>query len=449
MGKLFGTDGVRGIANKDLTPALAFKLARAGVDVLARGKKRPKFVLGTDTRLSSDMLESAMIAGLCSVGCDVIPVGVVPTPAVAYLIRYYGAEGGAMVSASHNPAEYNGIKFFDGKGYKLDDSKEKIIENKVFQIPDKPEPPLIGADLGRNLRRPESIRYYADFLKNTLSHSFKGLRLGVDCANGAAYKVAPLVLEELGASIRVINDRPDGLNINARCGSTDPGALAALVREEGLDLGLAFDGDADRLIAVDERGNIIDGDYIMAICARRLKEQGSLAKDTIVTTVMSNLGLHEAMESIKCSIEETPVGDKYVLERMIKKGYNFGGEQSGHIIFFDHNTTGDGLLTALQLIDSIKHFGESLSKLCSTVRKYPQVLVNAKVKDANKKAYWDDRIISDEVKRVKERLKNNGRLLIRPSGTEPFIRVMLEGGDIKQLEQYARNLAELIENRLA
>ncbi len=449
MGKLFGTDGVRGIANKELTPELAFRLARAGADILSNGKKRPRFVLGTDTRLSSDMLENAIAAGLCSVGSDAIIVGIAPTPAVAYLVRHFNADGGIMVSASHNPAQYNGIKFFDRRGYKLDDHEEEIIENKVYQTPAETGSPCLGGDLGRNIRRPEGIQYYADFLKDTVFHSFKGLRLGVDCANGAAYRVAPSVLKDLGADVSVINDTPDGLNINARCGSTDPGALAALVKKKGLDIGLAFDGDADRLIAVDEKGNIVDGDYIMAICARRFKEQGTLAKDALVATVMSNLGLHEAMNNIGCVVEETRVGDRYVLQRMMDRGYNLGGEQSGHIIFLDYNTTGDGLLTALQVIDSIKYFGESLSELCSIVQKYPQVFINARVKEANKKVYQKDRIINDEIERVKNRLKGNGRLLVRPSGTEPFIRVMLEGRNTDQLKEYAENLATLIENRLA
>lgn len=446
-GKLFGTDGVRGIANGKLTADLAFKLARAGAEILGDGMKRPKFVLGTDTRISADMLESAMVAGLCSMGSDAIVVGVVPTPAVAYLTRHLGAHGGIMVSASHNPAEYNGIKFFDRKGYKLDDDMERAIENITLKGTKKP--PCTGSDLGRKIVEAKGLKYYKDYLKGTVSGDFTGLEVGVDCANGSAFNIAPLVLTELGAKVSVMNDKPDGLNINKLCGSTHPEGLASLVKERDLDLGLAFDGDADRLIAVDNKGKIIDGDYIMAICAHRLKEQGTLAGDTVVATVMSNLGLHRAMEEIGCKVEETQVGDKYVLQRMMEKGYIFGGEQSGHIIFSELNTTGDGLLTALQLLESIKYFDKSLSQLCDSIEKFPQVLVNARVKDYNKEAYCEDGIIIDGIERVRDRLKGDGRLLVRPSGTEPFIRIMLEGRDTGQLRLYAEELASLIENRLA
>jgi phosphoglucosamine mutase len=447
MGKLFGTDGVRGIANEELTPDLAFKLARAGADVLGKGISRPRFVLGTDTRLSSDMLESAMVAGLCSVGSDAIMVGVVPTPAVAYLIRHLGADGGIVISASHNPAQYNGIKFFDRNGYKLDDDVEEEIENVVFNGTDVVA--CTGGDLGKRIEGTKGTRYYADYLKSTVSGNFEGLKVAIDCANGAAFKVAPLVLEELGAEVSVINDNPDGLNINVGCGSTHPEGLASFVKEKGLDIGLAFDGDADRLIAVDSNGQIIDGDFIMAICARRLKMQGKLAADTVVATVMSNLGLHKALKDIGCRVEETKVGDRYVLQRMMEKGYSLGGEQSGHIIFLDLNSTGDGLLTALQLLDSIKYFGKSLSELCSTMKKYPQVLVNAKVKNSNKEAYRQDSVICSEIEKIQNQLQGNGRVLIRPSGTEPVVRIMLEGQDTEQLRHYAENLAKLIESRLA
>jgi phosphoglucosamine mutase len=447
MGKLFGTDGVRGIANEELTSDLAFKLARAGAFVLGNGIKRPKFVLGTDTRLSSDMLESAMVAGLCSAGSDAVLVGVVPTPAVAYLIRHLGADGGIVISASHNPAQYNGIKFFDRKGYKLDDDVEEAIEAKVLE--GGAEVPCTGGDLGRRINESKGVRYYVDFLKGTVSGGFEGLKVGVDCANGAAYKAAPLVLEELGAQVSVINDTPDGININARCGSTHPEGLASFVKEKGLDIGLAFDGDADRLIAVDGGGEIIDGDYIMAVCAQRLKEQGKLSGDTVVATVMSNLGLHKALDEIGCRVEETKVGDRYVLERMMEKGYSLGGEQSGHIIFLDINTTGDGLLTALQLLESVKYFGKSLSDLCSTMQKFPQVLVNARVKNSNKEAYQKDEVILSEIEKIQNQLEGNGRVLIRPSGTEPLVRIMLEGQDAGQLKQYAENLAKVIESRLA
>jgi len=445
MGKLFGTDGVRGIANNELTSDLAFKLAQAGAKVLGQGIEKPKFVIGTDTRLSSDMLESAMVAGLCSVGSDAILAGVVPTPAVAYLIRRLDADGGIVISASHNPAQYNGIKFFDRHGYKLEDGMEEAIEQRVLTGTDAGL--CAGEALGRKTVETKGVEYYIDYLKGTVSGSFEGMRVAVDCANGAAYMAAPSVLKELGAQVRIINDKPNGLNINVDCGSTHPGGLASFVKEEGLDLGLAFDGDADRVIAVDNRGRVIDGDYIMAICGRRLKQEGKLAGNTVVATVMSNIGLHKAMEGIGCRVEETQVGDRYVLQRMKEKGYSFGGEQSGHIIFLEHNTTGDGLLSALQLLESIKYFDSSLAELCSTMEKYPQVLVNARVENSKKESYREDTVICSEIDRIQNQLKGNGRLLIRPSGTEPLVRIMLEGQDTKQLQLYADNLATLIESR--
>lgn len=444
---LFGTDGVRGIANEDLTPDLAFELARAGAYVLGSDKKRPKFVIGMDTRLSSDMLESAIVAGLCSAGSDAVCVNVLPTPAVAYLIRYLGADGGIMVSASHNPARYNGIKFFDRNGYKLRDDTERQIEGALSDNAAMPR--CTGADIGRRIVEEKAAESYMDFLAGTVSESLKGLKIGVDCANGAAFKVAPFVLEKLGARVSVINNNPDGLNINDQCGSTYPEGLSSFVKAEGLNMGLAFDGDADRLIAIDERGNMVDGDYIMAICARRLKAQGKLAQSTIVATVMSNLGLHEAAGSMGCKVEETNVGDKYVLERMMQKGYSLGGEQSGHIIFLEYNTTGDGILTALQLLDSMKYFNKTLSQLCDGIKKYPQVLINANVKDEKKCLYGKDAAICDEIEKIENWLKGSGRVLIRPSGTEPLVRIMLEGRDTVRLKMYAENLARLIENRLA
>ncbi len=446
MGKLFGTDGVRGIANRELTAELAYKLAQAGAAVLGRGIDRPRFILGTDTRISSDMLESAMAAGLCSVGSNAVLVGVVPTPAVAYLIRHLNADGGIVISASHNPAEYNGIKFFDSRGYKLEDDMEEAIEEMVIngtgiKLSD-------GQNLGRKTAETGGTRYYIDYLKSTVSGSFEGMKVAVDCANGASYLAAPSILQELGANVRVINNKPDGLNINVDCGSTHPEGLASFVKEEEAHLGLAFDGDADRVIAVDGEGRIVDGDYIMAICGRRLKEQGRLANDTVVATVMSNLGLHRAMEQAGCRVEETRVGDRYVLQRIREKGYNFGGEQSGHIIFLEHNSTGDGLLSALQLLESIKFFGRSLAELRDTMEKFPQVLVNVEVENSKKDSYRQDRVICSEIDRIESQLKNNGRVLIRPSGTEPLVRIMMEGQDAGQLRLYADNLARLIESRL-
>lgn len=446
MGRLFGTDGVRGIANKELTVELAFKLAQAGASVLGRGIDKPKLVIGTDTRISADMLESSMISGLCSVGCNAVWVGVVPTPAVAYLTRRLGADGGIVISASHNPVEYNGIKFFNREGYKLEDEIEEEIEKLVL---DGAEIERSAVErLGRRINEIKGTRYYIDYLKSTVSRSFEGIRIAVDCANGAAYKAAPSILKELGADVKIINSKPNGLNINVNCGSTHPEDLADYVREVGADIGLAFDGDADRLIAVDNKGRIVDGDYIMAICAWRLKEEGKLAKNTVVATVMSNLGFHKAMEKIGCKVEETVVGDRYVLQRMKEKGYNFGGEQSGHIIFLDYNTTGDGILSALQLLESVKYFGKSLADLCSVMEKYPQVLVNARVDNSRKNAYKEDAIVCSEIERIDQELKGNGRVLIRPSGTEPLVRIMLEGKNKHQLQFFAENLAKLIESRL-
>lgn len=446
MGNLFGTDGVRGIANKELTAQLAFKLAQAGANILGRGIDRPKIVVGTDTRISADMLENALVSGLCSAGCDAICVGVVPTPAVAYLTRRFKANGGVVISASHNPVEYNGIKFFNREGYKLEDEVEEEIERLVFQSRELKD--VSGKDLGRRINQTRATRYYIDFLKSTVKNNFEGMKIVVDCANGAAYKAAPAVLEELGADVKAVNDKPTGLNINVNCGSTHPEGLMNIVKEIGADIGLAFDGDADRLIAVDDKGRIVDGDYIISICGQRLKEEGRLVDNTIVATVMSNIGMHKAMEKIGCKVEETSVGDRYVLQRMREKGYNLGGEQSGHLIFLDYNTTGDGILSALQLIETIKVSGKNLSKLSSIMKKYPQVLVNAKVQGSNKSAYKQDAIICSEIERVEEEIKGNGRLLIRPSGTEPLVRVMLEGENKNQLQFYAENLARLIESRL-
>lgn len=446
MGELFGTDGVRGIANRELTADLAFRLAQAGATILGHGKKKPRLVVGTDTRISADMLESALVAGLCSAGCDAICVGVVPTPAVAYLTRRLKADGGVVISASHNPVEYNGIKFFNSEGYKLEDEIEEEIEDIVLN--NRHMGPVPVNRLGRRINEVKGTRYYIDYLKGTVKHSFEGMKIAVDCANGAAYKAAPAILKELGAEVRIINNKPTGLNINVNCGSTYPNEIKGYVRDVGADVGLAFDGDADRLIAIDNKGEVVDGDYIMAICGRRLKEEGRLAKDTIVATVMSNLGLHKAMNAIGCRIEETAVGDKYVLQRMKEKGYNLGGEQSGHIIFLDYNTTGDGILSALQLLEAIKISGKSLSELRTVMHKYPQVLVNARVENSRKDAYKEDVIICSEIERIEEELQGKGRLLIRPSGTEPLIRIMIEGENLQQLQFYANNLAKLIESRL-
>jgi len=449
MGKLFGTDGVRGIANRDLTPELAYKLGRIGAYILSKdNNKRSKVVIGKDTRISGDLLESAMTAGFLSMGVDVISVGVIPTPAVAYLTRYLGADIGVVISASHNPAEYNGIKFFNSEGYKLPDSVEEEIEEYILNDRDV-DVRMEGKDVGVIIYDENSIDEYTDFLKTTLNCDFKGLKIAVDAGNGAAYKSAPKLLKDLGAEVVIINDNPDGTNINKGCGSTDPEVIAELVKKVQANIGVSFDGDADRLIAVDENGEVVDGDHIMAICGVNLKKHGKLNRDTIVGTVMSNIGLEVAMKEYGCNVVQTKVGDRYVLEEMVKEGYSLGGEQSGHVIFLDYNTTGDGLLTAIQLIATMKEEGKKLSELSRIMTSYPQVLVNAKIKKENKEAYKDDSVIMKEITAIEEKLAGEGRVLIRPSGTEPLVRVMLEGKNQEELNTLATNLAKLIEERLS
>lgn len=449
MGKLFGTDGVRGIVNKDLTPELAYKLGRVGAHMLAggNGNRKPKVIIGKDTRVSGDLLESAITAGSLSMGIDVISLGVAPTPAVAYLTRYLGADFGIVISASHNPAEYNGIKFFDGKGYKLLDEAEDKIEEYIVNhgdVNNRAESKAVGLIIDdRN-----SIDEYVNFLKTTLDCDFKGFKIAIDAGNGAAYKVAPKLLRNLGADVFVINDKPDGININKDCGSTNPEKVAELVRRTNADIGVSFDGDADRLITVDEKGNIIDGDRMMAICATNFKKYGKLKNNTVVSTVMSNMGFEVAMKNHGCNVIRTKVGDRYVLEEMVKGGYSLGGEQSGHIIFLDHNTTGDGLLTAVQLIAVMKKEEKRLSQLADVMTPYPQVLMNAEVKKENKQKYREDPVIIEKIKAVEEKMAGQGRVLIRPSGTEALIRVMLEGKNQNELNILATNLADLIEERL-
>ncbi len=447
MGKLFGTDGVRGVANKDLTAQLAYQLGRAGAYILTNGKKKSKIVIGRDTRISGDMLASALVAGILSIGSDALCVGIVPTPAVAYLTRYYGADAGVVISASHNPVEYNGIKFFSKDGFKLPDEMEEEIEEIIKNRKEIDIYPW-GSSIGRKIELDDAIKQYTNFLKGTIPIDLRGLKIAVDCANGASYVAAPSLLSALGAEIKVIHHKPDGLNINLNCGSTYPEEIQKLVTNCGADIGLAFDGDADRVIAVDEKGEIIDGDKIMAICATALKEKGKLAKNTVVATVMSNMGLDKALQKSGCRIVKTKVGDRYVLEKMQQEGYVLGGEQSGHIIFLEHNTTGDGLLSALQLLAVMKEKNQSLSKLASIMTKYPQVLINAKVNNEKKRNYMDDEVIAAEIKNLEDIMAEEGRVLIRPSGTEPLVRVMLEGKNQEQMQSLAQELAKLIEERL-
>lgn len=448
MGKLFGTDGVRGIANKELTAELAYKLGRIGAYILTKDiNKKAKVVIGKDTRISGNLLESAISSGFLSMGVDVVSLGVIPTPAVAYLTRHLNADFGVVISASHNPAEYNGIKFFNSKGYKLSDAIENEIEEYILN--DKDVDVIIeGKDVGIIINDQNSINEYTDFLKTTLNCDFKGLKVALDVGNGAVYKPAPKLFKDLGAEITVINDKPDGININKGCGSTNPEVISKLVKETGSDIGLSFDGDADRLIAVDEKGKVVNGDHIIAICGMHLKKQAKLKNNTVVATVMSNIGLEIAMKEYGCNVVKTKVGDRYVLEEMVKEDYSLGGEQSGHIIFLEHNTTGDGLLTGIQLIATMKEENKPLSELSKIMTSYPQVLVNAKVNNENKYNFEKDSEIIEEVKAVEKKLSGQGRVLIRPSGTEPLVRVMLEGKNQDKLNVLATNLAKLIEEKL-
>jgi len=448
MRKYFGTDGVRGVANTELTCDLAYKLGRAGGYVLAKGKEKVKVIVGKDTRISGDMLESALIAGLMSVGCDVITVGVIPTPGVAYLTKKYEADCGVVISASHNPVEYNGIKFFNKEGYKLDDAIEFEIEEYIDDI-EKVEYYPTASKVGKKVYKHDAQRDYIEYLKSIVNVDFKGLKVVLDCANGAAYTVAPKVFEELGANVITINSEPDGNNINDNCGSTHPDKLQEAVLAHKANLGLAYDGDADRLIAVDENGNIVDGDHIMILSAIHLKKKNELAQNTLVVTVMSNIGLTIAAKENGINLATTAVGDRYVLEEMKKTGYNLGGEQSGHMIFLDYNTTGDGVLSSLILAKIVLEENKSLSELASVMTQYPQVLVNARIKNENKNRYMEYPDIKSEIEKIEELLEGCGRVLIRPSGTEPLVRVMLEGKEEGQIKELATNLANLIQEKLS
>ncbi len=447
MGKLFGTDGVRGVANSELTPELAYKLGRAGAFVLTKEKHRPKIVIAKDTRLSGDLLGAALEAGILSVGADVLDIGIMPTPAAAYLTQYYQADAGVVISASHNPYEYNGIKFFNHAGYKLDDAIEEEIENIILNDINIQTAP-IGKDLGKKATMTDALDQYTSFLASTIDITFKDLKVVIDCANGASYQAAEKVLTTLGATVCAIHNQPDGININVQCGSTHPQDLTKKVIEEQAHIGLAFDGDADRLIAVDEKGNIIDGDVIIYICSKMLKQENKLKNNLVTATVMSNIGFYKALENIDCDVETTKVGDRYVLERMLEKDSIIGGEQSGHIIFLEHTTTGDGILSGLQLLKALKLSGKKLSELSCEVTIYPQVLINAKVHNGNKHSYEKDEVIVDAIKKLEDKMASEGRVLIRPSGTEPLVRVMLEGKNQSEIQVLAKDLADLIETRL-
>lgn len=447
MDRMFGTDGVRGIANTELTAQIAYSLGRAGAYVLTEGAHKPKILVAKDTRISGDMLESALVAGILSVGAEAVILGVVPTPAVAYLTRKYNADAGVMISASHNPVEYNGIKFFNNKGYKLSDELEdeiqRVIESNFEKVPSP-----IGIDLGREIIEVAALDDYTEFAKQTIPYNLKGMKIALDCANGASYKSAVKAFRDLGADVFVINDNPDGTNINKNCGSTHPEELMDYVVKKGCDLGFAFDGDADRCLAVDEKGRLVNGDFILMLCANYLKEIGKLKEDTLVVTVMSNLGLDIACNKLGIKLEKTKVGDRYVLEEMTKDNYVLGGEQSGHVIFLDYNTTGDGLVTALQVASIVKKKEKTLSELCSVMKELPQVLVNATVPNDKKNIYLEDAEIIKAIKNIELKLNGVGRVLIRPSGTEPLVRVMLEGENQAEIDEMAHGLANLILSKI-
>ena len=443
MGRMFGTDGVRGIANEELTAEIAYNLGRAGAYVLTEGAHKPKILVGKDTRVSGDMLEAALVAGILSVGAEAVILGVVPTPAIAHLTREYGADVGIMISASHNPVEYNGIKFFDERGYKLSDELEDEIQ-RIIESGFEGVPSPVGGLIGKSSFEVGALNDYIDFAKQTIAVNLEGLKVALDCANGASYKAAVKTFRDLGAEVYIINDNPDGTNINENCGSTHPEELMDYVVRKGCDIGFAFDGDADRCLAVDEKGNLINGDFILIICAKYLKKINRLKDDTVVVTVMSNLGFDIACKNMEVNALKTKVGDRYVLEEMINGKYVLGGEQSGHIIFLEYNTTGDGLVTALQLAAILKKEKRPVSELCSIMKELPQVLANAVVPNEKKNIYLEDQEIKAEIKRIEDALEGKGRVLIRPSGTEPLVRVMLEGENQQEINKLAHNLANMI-----
>ncbi|HJA46652.1 MAG TPA: phosphoglucosamine mutase [Candidatus Limosilactobacillus excrementigallinarum] len=445
--KYFGTDGVRGVANKDLSPELAFRVGRAGGYVLTRHseRKRPQVLVSRDTRISGQMLENALVAGLLSVGIEVLRLGVVTTPGVAYLVRAQEADAGVMITASHNPIQYNGIKYFGSDGFKLSDELEYEIEQILdASTDDLPRPSDDGLGVVEDYK--EGALKYTSFLEQTISTELTGLKVVVDAANGATSDFVSNLFADVEVDFVPINDQPDGLNTNLNCGSTHPEGLQKAVVENQADLGIAFDGDGDRCIAVDAEGNIVDGDKIMYICGKNMDENGRLKKDTVVTTVMSNLGMYKALEAHGMKSVKTKVGDRYVVEEMLKNGYNLGGEQSGHIIFLDHNTTGDGMLTALQLLQVMKLTGKSLAELAADVTTYPQELVNIRV--ADKQAAMNNDKLQTVIKEVETEMNGDGRVLVRPSGTEPLLRIMAEAPTKELVHDYVMKIAAVAKAEL-
>lgn len=449
MGRLFGTDGIRGISNRDLTCELATQLGRAAALVLtSKSNRHPRVLIGKDTRLSSDMLECAMAAGLCSVGASVVTLGVIPTPAVAYLVEKYKADAGIMISASHNSFEYNGIKIFSGDGFKLPDELEERIEDIILGKSDISGEFPGDSGIGTVERAENAAGDYIEHIKSTVHFSLDGMTVAVDTANGSASVTAKSLFTELGANVIMLNDSPDGMNVNRDCGSTHMDALIEFVKTHKVDAGVAFDGDADRCLMVDELGNFVDGDFIMAICALDMKSRGKLNQNTVVGTIMTNMGFQRFCEENGMKFEATKVGDRYVLEEMRLSGYNFGGEQSGHIIFRDFATTGDGQMTACQLLSLLKRRQAKLSSLATLMQRFPQTMVNIEVSPEGKLAFYTEPKIRAAIDNAEKILGRDGRIIVRPSGTEPLVRVMVEGKDEELIKKLARDVADVIEEEL-
>lgn len=448
MGKLFGTDGARGIANVELTPELAMAIGRAAAIVLTDSEcTRPKILIGKDTRASGDMLEAALTAGFCSIGADVFSAGVVPTPAVAYLVQKYGMDAGVMISASHNPCEYNGIKLFSSTGYKLPDDMENKIEDIIFDD-DYVMPAPTHGEIGKVEILDDALADYVEYITESTDERFDGMKIALDCANGSSAMTAKVLFKMLGAEVCMLSDTPDGVNINKNCGSTHIEALSEFVKNSDCLCGFAFDGDADRCLAVDGDGNLVDGDKMIAIAALDLKNRGKLNGNHAVVTVMSNMGFGIFAKDNGIDVATTKVGDRYVLEEMVKKNYVIGGEQSGHIIFLDYATTGDGELSAVQILSIMKRTGKSLAELATAMTVYPQILINVTVSNSKKPLFDSDSDIQAAIKSAEAELGEDGRVLVRASGTEPLMRVMLEGKDINHIERLARNIADTIADKL-
>ena len=455
MRKYFGTDGIRRIANTELSPELVFKVAKAGAYVLSKHTEHaPTILIGRDTRISGTLIESAMTAGFLSYGANVKSLGVLPTPAVAYLTKKLNADASVVISASHNTFEFNGVKYFSNKGMKISDSIEEEIE-EIMDSDKLNELTAVNENIGIAQNSEDLAQEYVDFIVNIFAENIKNglqnnpdFKVVIDTANGATYKVAEKIFDRLGIRYKIINNAPNGININRKCGSTHLEMLKEYVLENGYNLGIAYDGDGDRCLAIDEKGNVIDGDVILALTSKYLQNKGKLSKDTIVATVMSNLGLTKFSKENNLNLIQTKVGDRYVLEEMLKNGYNLGGEQSGHVIFLDYNPTGDGILTSLMLISLILEFGKEASNVCNIISIFPQVLINAKVSNDKKYDFEKDAVIRSEIESLEKEFAGNGRVLIRPSGTEPLVRVMIEGEDIEYITEKAKSIAELIEERL-